>query len=1291
MGKQGRNDNKMINLFIRLEKIVRKIELKILLGWVLFLPITAYSLGLGEIDVKSFLNQPLKAEIEVISARSGEVDDLLVGLANRAAFSRASLSRPSHLSELKFKVINKEDEGNVKVEVSTRSAVKEPVLNFLVEADWKKGRVLREFTILLDPPYFARQVSQVQAAQVEAELADTNTENNFIAQAPIAVETEQAVEFENSGQVKNGFLKGEPEAIEEPVEQQQPISSFVDNNSASAVEVQRPTQNKNTSFQTPQTIEVADGGTLWSVAKTLKTDDVSMSQVMLALQAANQQAFAQNNINSLKQGSVLRVPEVEDIKQISKRDAYVEVLEQNGLWDAYINNLGSASSSTQSAKTSNAQVSSNVADSPSQQSLKIMAVKEGTSDNASLRSEQASQQVSDLRKQLLLSEEIVESLKVENEDLSSRVKALESELAKRNELDNLVTVEDSSLAALQQNLADKTDQNDAAQAADADKLEVDDLPTQAQVEAELDSTEAPPVPDIVSTDDDMMSDDIQQQATADASLPQIQTAPPVIISEDSSASSDILESVISNPMVQAIIAGFFVLLGLLIAIPKILKKRKEKTAEKSEGTDDDTIEKAVSEDPIDTQSGIIIPNVDDEDETPINIPHMEESLPTDDFTSTLTGFEESTQIISLDDEDEEDDFSKTAILSATELNPQADAEGEVVEQDETLDEVDVYLAYSLFDNAEELLKQKLDESPERADYRAKLLETYFATKNVDGFNQEASALSSLGGTANRYWSRVQTMGYELDPDNTMYAEGQGGDASEFAHAKPEVADFDIGSDESDDGIANFDLSLDEDGTGFDIPEEPEDETLGELEFTFDEDDTIIRGADEDESGTDDDELPDDLGGLDFNLDEAVDIGDAEKSADDDADSGADNEGLEFNLDDDDLGFKETQMGFPEEQAKEEENEDEAVDSLDFEINEPSSDDAEEVDISFDSTEDESIEIEITEEDESELNDIEIGHELDTDLSEVEGDFFTEEVNPESTDINAVVNFDESTNISESTDINAIVDNDDLDLDIGMVESSEEVESLDGEDDISINELPAEGDIDLDEDAIVVDDSASEEVDASLDEDDVISFNEIEESADITDVFSTDEIEEPLDETDVISLDDIEESSDATDVFSLDDIEESSDATDVISLDGLEESSDVTDVISIDDIEEPLEDSTAVISIDDFDESGADEFESDEVEADDENLDVDLDFGLVDEIVDLDDSLLDEEDLTDIDNIEELMLPDDVDEIATKLDLAKAFIDMGDAEGARDSLEEALADGNEEQRFEAEELLKSISD
>ena len=68
------------------------------------LPINSFALGLGEIEVNSFLNQPLNAEIQVISARPGEIDDLLVSLASREAFTRAGLERPRHLSELKFTV-----------------------------------------------------------------------------------------------------------------------------------------------------------------------------------------------------------------------------------------------------------------------------------------------------------------------------------------------------------------------------------------------------------------------------------------------------------------------------------------------------------------------------------------------------------------------------------------------------------------------------------------------------------------------------------------------------------------------------------------------------------------------------------------------------------------------------------------------------------------------------------------------------------------------------------------------------------------------------------------------------------------------------------------------------------------------------------------------------------------------------------------------------------------------------------------------------------------------------------
>ena len=113
------------------------------------------ALGLGEIEVRSFLNQPLEAEIEVISARPGEIDDLLVTLASRDAFSRAGLSRLRHLSDLRFEVQKSESGDSAVILVTTQQSVKEPFLNFLIEADWSKGRVLREFTVLLDPPFYA--------------------------------------------------------------------------------------------------------------------------------------------------------------------------------------------------------------------------------------------------------------------------------------------------------------------------------------------------------------------------------------------------------------------------------------------------------------------------------------------------------------------------------------------------------------------------------------------------------------------------------------------------------------------------------------------------------------------------------------------------------------------------------------------------------------------------------------------------------------------------------------------------------------------------------------------------------------------------------------------------------------------------------------------------------------------------------------------------------------------------------------------------------------------------------
>ena len=143
---------------------MRNLGLIVALWLTALLPLNSLALGLGEIEVNSFLNQPLNAEIEVISARPGEIDDLLVSLASREAFTRAGLARPQHLTELRF-AVNKNEEGDqATIVVTSRSAIKEPFLNFLIEADWSKGRLLREFTVLLDPPFFADQPAAAEPA-----------------------------------------------------------------------------------------------------------------------------------------------------------------------------------------------------------------------------------------------------------------------------------------------------------------------------------------------------------------------------------------------------------------------------------------------------------------------------------------------------------------------------------------------------------------------------------------------------------------------------------------------------------------------------------------------------------------------------------------------------------------------------------------------------------------------------------------------------------------------------------------------------------------------------------------------------------------------------------------------------------------------------------------------------------------------------------------------------------------------------------------------------------------------
>ena len=158
---------------------VRKLALGFALLLVL-LPGVSGSLGLGNIKVETALNQPLRAEIQLLSIPPGEVADVKVSLARKEAFDRLGIERPFVLNQLKFKATTKAN-GETVISVVTNKPIKEPFLNFLVEVEWPKGRLLREYTVLLDPPLLQERRALVQT---QAPVATAQSPSQRIPSPP---------------------------------------------------------------------------------------------------------------------------------------------------------------------------------------------------------------------------------------------------------------------------------------------------------------------------------------------------------------------------------------------------------------------------------------------------------------------------------------------------------------------------------------------------------------------------------------------------------------------------------------------------------------------------------------------------------------------------------------------------------------------------------------------------------------------------------------------------------------------------------------------------------------------------------------------------------------------------------------------------------------------------------------------------------------------------------------------------------------------------------------------------
>jgi pilus assembly protein FimV len=254
-------------------------------------PTALFALGLGDIRLKSALNEPLDAEIELLSATPDELASLRAALASRETFTRYGLDRPQFLSALDFKVGRSSDGRNV-LFVRSRESVTEPFLTFLIEVNWARGRLLREYTVLMDPPvYMPEPESAASAPPVSAPQAGpSETERTGVVERPAEP----------------------PPAAPEP-----------------APAVSRPTA--------PVSAEggsytVRDNDTLWQIASGLRPGARSdINRMMIALFQANPDAF-RGNINRLMSGAILRIPTESEFDALAPTVAAAEVRRQYAEW-----------------------------------------------------------------------------------------------------------------------------------------------------------------------------------------------------------------------------------------------------------------------------------------------------------------------------------------------------------------------------------------------------------------------------------------------------------------------------------------------------------------------------------------------------------------------------------------------------------------------------------------------------------------------------------------------------------------------------------------------------------------------------------------------------------------------------------------------------------------------------------------------------------------------------------------------------------------------------------------------
>jgi pilus assembly protein FimV len=417
-------------------------------------PLSAWALGLGQIQVLSQRDQPLLAEIPVISNDSSELEALQARLASPETFARVGLSPPQGIvSDLQFSVAL-DARGRPVIRVTSAGPVQQSLLTFLVEVDWGQGRLVREYSALLDTPQTAAAPAQPPIEQATVDPGNT------VVRLP-----------DPPPEPTNSLADAAPTAVPLRPGEQTPSTAADVLNSAAPLPIPiTPTLPAEPApIATAAPVEVASGDdtrtvrpgeTLGAIAASLDRS-YSLDQTILALLRANPEAFIGGNANRLKAGAVLRIPDDASIARYTPDEAALVVREQAAQWRGTGRALPQppavVGAPVESAATAPAAVAaesqpSRGARPVAQARLEIVPPSANDARRAGTRSGVSAMGEGEMLRQqeIQQTKETLAARDAEVEELKARVAELEQ---LKQQQDQLVALKDSELAAAQQRLA----------------------------------------------------------------------------------------------------------------------------------------------------------------------------------------------------------------------------------------------------------------------------------------------------------------------------------------------------------------------------------------------------------------------------------------------------------------------------------------------------------------------------------------------------------------------------------------------------------------------------------------------------------------------------------------------------------------------------------------------------------------------------------------------------------------------------------------------------------------------